>query len=114
MERSWSALVALRNYGGKLPAAAKRSLRLIAGMRLLACGDRTYLDKLSEYLDVTADLRDHPGEFLYEHLKNLDLVDFDLQVAPTQWIGDREVVKQRWVAIFNRLVDEARARKDTE
>lgn len=114
VERSWYSLIALRNYGGKLPAAAKRSLRLIAGMRLLACGDRTYLDKLSEYLDVTADLRDHPGEFLYEHLKNLDLVDFDLQVAPTQWIGDREVVKQRWVAIFNRLVDEARARKDTE
>lgn len=114
VEKSWAALLTVLNDSGRLTTAAKQSLRLIAGMRLLACGDRTYLDKLSEYLDVTADLRDHPGEFLYEHLKNLDLVDFDLQVAPTQWIGDREVVKQRWVAIFNRLVDEARARKDTE
>ncbi|MDO4716414.1 MAG: hypothetical protein Q4B08_02505 [Propionibacteriaceae bacterium] len=114
VEKSWVALLTVLDDSGHLATEAKRSLRLIAGMRLLACEDRTYLDRLSEHLDVTADLRDHAGEFLYEHLKGLGLVDFDLQIPPTQWIGDREVVKQRWIAIFHRLVDEARARKEAK
>lgn len=113
VQAAWSALVMIKHEVGDLTTGAKRSLRFLAGMRLLACGDDAYLNELQGLFDVTEDLRNHEGEFLFEYLKSLGRAELELVTPETQWVGSREVAKQRWIAIFNRLVEEARARKES-
>lgn len=112
MAGCWQQLKRLLNAEGVQPETELDVRFLVAGFRLLAAGDRSYLGQLIGELGGLPVWISIPVEFLYEYLKDLGLVDFDLQVPATQWVGDREIIKQRWIAIFNRLVDEARTRKE--
>ena len=93
----------------------ERNTRLVvAGLRLLATGDDTYV---REVLDNTTDIPDDRPphvDFLWKHLHDLGLIDAPLPTLDTQWVGEREKIKQRWIALFHRVIDDARARKGTK
>ncbi|RRD48751.1 hypothetical protein [Arachnia propionica] len=108
---SWRQLSKLVNADGVQQKEELDAQVMVAGLRLLATKDDHYVNEFREAgLPTWVSV---PVEMLYEHLKDLGLVDFDMVPLPTQWLGEREAVKQRWIAIFNRLVEEARARKES-
>ncbi len=85
----------------------ERNTRLVvAGLRLLATGDDNPTD--------IPDDRPPRVDFLWEHLHGLGLIDAPLPTLDTQWVGEREKIKQRWIALFHRVIDDARARKGTK
>ena len=84
------------------------ALLLVSGARLLATGDATYADLTVNDNEMQATPVRVPAEFLWEHLHDLGLVTHRLKIRPTQWIGDRQAIKERWIAIFQRIIDEAR------
>ncbi|MDO4716413.1 MAG: hypothetical protein Q4B08_02500 [Propionibacteriaceae bacterium] len=108
----WQQLKRLVNAEGEQPKEERDVRFLVAGMRVLAVGDRGYLDELVGELERLPEWVSVPVEFLYEHLGDLGLVDIGLQAQPTQWVGDREEIKRRWLSILHCVVAEARAKKD--
>jgi len=98
----------IRTSLGTRPNSVNDALLLVSGTRLLATGDAAYADLTVNDNEVQATPVRVPAEFLWEHLHDLGLVTHRLKIRPTQWIGDRQAIKERWIAIFQRIVDEAR------
>lgn len=111
-ESSWAALLRLRDRDGLMPRQVKECLFLVGGLSALANGSVEYVDRIRR--DVGDSISFPPAHliFLWGHLADLGLVSSPLTAVEPQWIGDREEVKQRWIAIFHRLIDEARARNE--
>ena len=104
----WREFDMIRTSLGTRPNSVNDALLLVSGVRLLATGDTTYADLAVNDNEVQATPVRVPAEFLWEHLHDLGLATHRLTIRPTQWIGDRQAIKERWIAIFHRVIDEAR------
>lgn len=111
---SWTELGRVTDPEGAFLKEERNARLIVAGLRLLATGDDTYV---REALDNPTDIPDDRPprvDFLWEHLHYLGLIDAPLPTLDTQWVGEREKIKQRWIALFHRVIDDARARKGTK
>ena len=104
----WRELDMIRTSLGTRPNSVNDALLLVSGARLLATGEAAYADLAVNDDEVQATQVRVPAEFLWEHLHDLGLATHRLTIRPTQWIGDRQAIKERWIAIFQRIIDEAR------
>lgn len=104
----WRELDMIRTSLGTRPNSVNDTLLLVSRTRLLATGEAAYADLTVNDNEVPVTQVRVPAEFLWEHLHDLGLVTHRLTSRPMQWIGDRQAIKERWIAIFQRIVDEAR------
>lgn len=110
----WNELGRVTDPEGAFLKEERNARLVVAGLRLLATGDDTYV---REVLDNPTDIPDDRPprvDFLWEHLHDLGLINAPLPTLDTQWVGERETIKQRWIALFHRVIDDARARKGTK
>lgn len=104
----WRELDMIRTSLGTRPNSVNDTLLLVSRTRLLATGEAAYADLTVNDNEVQVTQVRVPAKFLWEHLHDLGLVTHRLTSRPMQWIGDRQAIKERWIAIFQRIVDEAR------
>lgn len=110
VEAAWRGLLSIRGASEAPSPPVKQALQLVAGMRLLATEDETFVKKSDQVPQYSGYVPGVICDFLWEVLAMRGLTVSPQTVTDIQWIDDREVVKQRWIAIFDRLIDEARER----
>lgn len=111
---SWTELGRITDPEGAFLKGERNARMIVAGLRLLATGDDAYVRQILDDPDGVPDDRPPRVDFLWEHLHDLGLVDAPLPTLDTQWIGKRETIKQRWITLFHRVIDDARVRKGTK